>query len=460
MAETHEYLVDGSPLITAAQLGKLRLVRLLVEGGAHVNERNQRGETPLLAACRAMRGDQSGNTMLRLVRFLIKNQADPNVQDKAGRTALMYACMERAGAEVAAALISAGADPSMEDYAGASALVYAINSQEQDTIQVLLDACRAKGQDIIIIATDLSSDGATVTRRYLNVPPSPNTSPVSCMSPSDIELKTSSPNSEAEGENIFNFRASGKRGSRVGSPLPQESEIMNRQRLHSEPWLAIHNLAHLSRTYEETMRQEPMQEKEEEEGRNMFLVNQGEQTDGPKAAGHKQTSGKVISRSYVEKYILECPAIPERLQSRRNTLPALTGQNLLQLPTLSFNLSSSDTRLNDQPNSLTLPPVPNSRNLHQCSRSSSSLSLVPPEFNTMTKWKPQEQLSLRTQVRSGSFLPPLPGTSTPRRSCTGEQSAAPRPEEQKVHKQDGQRSRRPPRRHSMQLEQMRQEGSI
>uniref|UniRef100_A0AAR2KL43 Ankyrin repeat domain 34Bb n=1 Tax=Pygocentrus nattereri TaxID=42514 RepID=A0AAR2KL43_PYGNA len=177
-------------------LGKLRLVRLLVEGGAQVNERNQRGETPLLAACRAMRGDQSGSTMLRLICFLIKNQADPNIQDKVGRTALMYACMERAGAEVAAALISASADPSMEDYSGASALVYAINAHDQDTIQVLLDACKAKGRDIIIIATDLSSDGATVTRRYLNVPPSPNTSPVSCMSPSDIELKTSSPNSE------------------------------------------------------------------------------------------------------------------------------------------------------------------------------------------------------------------------------------------------------------------------
>uniref|UniRef100_A0A8B9H4X0 Ankyrin repeat domain 34Ba n=1 Tax=Astyanax mexicanus TaxID=7994 RepID=A0A8B9H4X0_ASTMX len=413
MAEQQEYLVDGSPLITAAQLGKLRLVRLLVEGGAQVNERNQRGETPLLATCRAMRGDQSGSTMLRLSRFLIKNQADPNIQDKAGRTALMYACMERAGPEVASALISAGADPSMEDYAGASALVYAINSQDQDTIQVLLDACRAKGRDIIIIATDLSSDGATVTRRYLNVPPSPNTSPVSCMSPSDIELKTSSPSSEAEGENIFNFRASGKRGSRVGSPLPQETT--NRQRLHSEPWLAIHNLAHLSRTYEETTGQ-----------RN-------------------------------------CPSSLEHLQSRRNTLPALNGQNLLNLPTLSFGLSNSDTRLNDQPTTLTLPPVPINRNLHHTScSSSSSLSLAPPvsprEYNTMKKWRPQEQLSLRTQVRGGNFLPPLPSNPSTR-FCSGEPSPTPRAEETQSVRQDGSRSRRPPRRHSVQLEQMKQEGS-
>lgn len=64
------------------------------------------------------------------------NQADPNAQDRAGRTALMYVCMERAGAQVASTLLSAGADPSMEDYSGASALVYAINAQHQPTLKV------------------------------------------------------------------------------------------------------------------------------------------------------------------------------------------------------------------------------------------------------------------------------------------------------------------------------------
>ena len=64
------------------------------------------------------------------------NQADPNAQDRTGRTALMYACMQRAGAQVASTLLSAGADPSMEDFSGASALVYAINAQHQPTVQV------------------------------------------------------------------------------------------------------------------------------------------------------------------------------------------------------------------------------------------------------------------------------------------------------------------------------------
>ncbi|XP_069391488.1 ankyrin repeat domain-containing protein 34B isoform X2 [Paralichthys olivaceus] len=197
-------LFDCSPLISAAASGKLRLVRLLVDGGAQVNGRNPQGETALLATCKALRGEPAGPDTVKLLTYLLHNKANPNVQDRAGRTALMYACMQRAGAQVASTLLSAGADPSMEDYSGASALVYAINAQHQPTLELLMDACRVRGRDIIIIATEVGVSGGPVTRRYLNVPPSPNTSPVSCMSPSDIVLKTSSPSSP-EGENIFNF---------------------------------------------------------------------------------------------------------------------------------------------------------------------------------------------------------------------------------------------------------------
>ncbi|XP_026780978.3 ankyrin repeat domain-containing protein 34B [Pangasianodon hypophthalmus] len=464
MAERQDYLEDGSPLIKAAELGKMRLVRLLVEGGAQVNERNQRGETPLLATCQALRADQSGNTTsLRLIRFLLQHHADPNAQDKFGRTPLMYACMERAGAEVATALISAGADPSMEDYAGGSALVYGINSRDQDTIRVLLDACRAKGRDIIIISTDLSTGGATVGRRYLNVPPSPDTSPVACMSPSDIELKTGSPNSETEGEGIFNFRASGRRGSRAASPLLLEPEASDCQRLSSEPWLAIHNLAHLSRTYEERITKGAVQEEEDKEVKHSShdsLAQQVDQSSSSKTANLKP--GRTFCRNHAENFASPTQA---HLHNRRNTLPALPGQNLLQLPTLSLNLSSSDTHLHDQPSTITLPPVPTSRNLYHSPSNTSSCSLAPPAaqcgFNTMRKWKPQEQLSLKPQTRNTTFLPPLSVSSTANTStcsCGDEASTAPKAEETQSHRQEGAMGRRPPRRHSIQLEQMRQEG--
>ncbi|KAM3870966.1 uncharacterized protein ACN63O_004199 [Diretmus argenteus] len=256
-----DHLSDCSPLISAAASGKLRLVRLLLEGGAQVNGRNTGGETPLLAACKVLRGEPTRPETVKLLTYLLQNKADPNAQDRAGRTPLMYACMQQAGAQVASTLLAAGADPSMEDNSGASALVYAINAQHQLTLQVLMDACRAKGRDIIIIATDMGVSGAPVTRRYLNVLPSPDTSPVSCMSPSDIVLKTGSPRS-SEGENIFNFRTPGKRGSsssdvsqltRPGTPRP-------RQRVSSEPRLTIQNVARLNRAYEEGVRERSLQE--------------------------------------------------------------------------------------------------------------------------------------------------------------------------------------------------------
>lgn len=463
MAERQDYLEDGSPLIKAAELGKMRLVRLLVEGGAQVNERNQRGETPLLATCRALRADQSGNsTSLRLICFLLQHNADPNAQDKSGRTPLMYACMEHAGAEVAAALISAGADPSMEDYAGGSALVYSINARDQDTIHVLLDACRAKGRDIIIISTDLSTGGATVSQPYLNVPPSPDTSPVACMSPSDIELKTASPNSETEGEGIFNFRALGRRGSRAASPLFLEPEVSERQRLSSEPWLAIHNLSHLSHTYEERITKGAVQEDEDKKVKHSSrdsIAQLMDQNSSSKAASLKP--GQMLCTNHAESFT----PTQAHLHNRRNTLPALPGQNLLQLPTLSLNLSSSETHLHDQPSTITLPPVPTSRNLHHSPSNTSFCSLAPPVaqcgFNTMRKWKPQEQLSLKPQARNTTFLPPLSVNSTANTStrfCGDMASSAPKAEETQGHRQDGALGRRPPRRHSIQLEQTRQEG--
>lgn len=67
-------LSDCSPLISAASSGKLRLVRLLVEGGAQVNGRNPRGETALLAACEALRGEPAGPETVKLLTYLLQNK--------------------------------------------------------------------------------------------------------------------------------------------------------------------------------------------------------------------------------------------------------------------------------------------------------------------------------------------------------------------------------------------------
>lgn len=67
-------LSDCTPLISAASSGKFRLVRLLVEGGAQVNRRNLRGETALLAACKALRGEPTSPETVKLLTYLLQNK--------------------------------------------------------------------------------------------------------------------------------------------------------------------------------------------------------------------------------------------------------------------------------------------------------------------------------------------------------------------------------------------------
>ncbi|RXM92966.1 Ankyrin repeat domain-containing protein 34C [Acipenser ruthenus] len=159
---------EGNALLKAVFQGKLRLTRLLLEGGAYINEGNERGETPIVAACLA--GYEDPQSRQKMVKYLLEKGADPNIPDKSGQTALMHACAEQSGKEVVSMLLEYGADPSMKDYSGSSALVYAINKGDRDTLQVLLDACKAKGKEVIIITTDTSPSGekrAVPPRKHL-----------------------------------------------------------------------------------------------------------------------------------------------------------------------------------------------------------------------------------------------------------------------------------------------------
>ncbi|KAK1156958.1 ankyrin repeat domain-containing protein 34B, partial [Acipenser oxyrinchus oxyrinchus] len=353
MGEPRGLLADQSPLIKAAWQGKLRLVRLLVEGGAQVNERNEKGETALMVACRARQGEQQpgGSSREKLVKYLLEQGADPQVQDKAGRSALMHGCLEKAGPEVAALLLGAGADPGLEDYGGASALVHALNARDKDTLRRLLDACRDSGRDVLIISKDLSPSGRPVTRQYLNVPPSPvperSASPVSCMSPSDIELKTGSPGSETEGEggggNVFNFKGASPKSSPPLEKPKTRSPHPHLLRLRSEPWLAIHNLRELRSSSEESLRQGGLEQEQQQQQQgpapwlpgmpaprraSLSRIHSTDSADTPRAL--KGLAGRVTRKpSSLEK-------LPSSLAlSRRNTLPTLQDQALLQLPSLT-----------------------------------------------------------------------------------------------------------------------------
>ncbi|NWS60349.1 AN34B protein, partial [Chunga burmeisteri] len=254
MTETTALAAEGNSLIRAVYQSRLRLTRLLLEGGAYINESNDRGETPLMIACRTKHVDSQSVSKAKMVKYLLENRADPNIQDKSGKTALMHACLEKAGPEVVSLLLKSGADPSLQDHSNCSALVYAINSEDKETLKVLLNACRAQGKEVIIITTDKSPSGRQKTKQYLNVPPADLEechSPTACTSPSEIELKTSASPLSSSNETkkaLFSFKELDHPRSmdnssqtvslmRKSSSTKVGSKLAQVQRLQSEPWI-------------------------------------------------------------------------------------------------------------------------------------------------------------------------------------------------------------------------------
>lgn len=250
---------SGNPLLRAVFLRRLRLTRLLLEGGAYINESDGQGQTPLMVACRTQHIDAQSASRVKLVQYLLERGADPNIQDKAGRSALMHACLEQNGTEVVSLLLASGADPGLKDRSGTSALVYAVTAGDQEVLRLLLDTCKAQGKEVIIIATNTFPCGKLRARQYLNVPPlaqgdkMPLAAPAS---PSEIDLLTSpqcTSSSSCSLKQVFSFKETKCSGcSGVGSHPCSPSRLRGGlgqgrgdtvqqplHRLNSEPWLKI-----------------------------------------------------------------------------------------------------------------------------------------------------------------------------------------------------------------------------
>ncbi|KAK2823314.1 hypothetical protein Q7C36_019914 [Tachysurus vachellii] len=245
---------DSNSLLKAVYLGRLRLTRLLLEGGAYVNESNEKGETPLMIACKSRYSDTQGVPKAKMVGYLLESGADPNIQDKSGKTSLMHACLEQAGPEVVSLLLDNGADPCLEDHVGSSALIHAINSSDEETLKLLMDAFKAKGKEVIIITTDRLVCGSQVAKQYLKIPSldqwdKSHSSSIPCASPSEIHLSTSPQETFSSGlsEQMFSFQDLQTMTCSQTTIPSNQPPLVNRrlnklhhlQRLHSEPWLKI-----------------------------------------------------------------------------------------------------------------------------------------------------------------------------------------------------------------------------
>ncbi|RFU29562.1 hypothetical protein B7463_g6755, partial [Scytalidium lignicola] len=127
-------------LAEASQWWYLDAIRYLVEHGANINSRNERGETPLHIACGGVQSTNM-NSISRpgfwspdCVRLLLDLGADPNALDKTRMSPLNLAKINPKAMKI---LLERGADISVGKI---SPLFSAIQSQDLETLRIILDA--------------------------------------------------------------------------------------------------------------------------------------------------------------------------------------------------------------------------------------------------------------------------------------------------------------------------------
>jgi len=116
-------------LIVAAERGELVVVRQLVQLGARVNARDQRGRTALLAATQ--------RNQIEVARFLIQEGADVNAKDFIQDTPYLYAAAE-GRTEILRMALAAGADlKDVNRYRG-TGLIPAAHRGHVENVKLLL----------------------------------------------------------------------------------------------------------------------------------------------------------------------------------------------------------------------------------------------------------------------------------------------------------------------------------
>ena len=80
-----------SKLVDALETRKLKLAKILIEGGEDVNARSGSGKTALMTASGLLVSAKEETKKLEIINQLLEKGADIKAKDNAGRTALFYA---------------------------------------------------------------------------------------------------------------------------------------------------------------------------------------------------------------------------------------------------------------------------------------------------------------------------------------------------------------------------------
>lgn len=148
---------ECTDLFEAVHKRRLRLTRLLLDGGSSVNMTDESGHSVLIAAILSTHEDSQSTDKEAYVRFLLERGADPDYRDRLGKTALIHVCQKQLGICLIRLLLEFNADATSEDKYGMSPLLYAADSAEETTLALLAGACKAKGKDVIIVRPKVQS---------------------------------------------------------------------------------------------------------------------------------------------------------------------------------------------------------------------------------------------------------------------------------------------------------------
>ena len=119
-----------TPLMYAAAVGSVEAMKFLVGKGAEVNAQTELGSTALIWS----------STDLAKVRCLLDHGANVNMATKRGRTALFVAAMSDHSAEIVRLLVAKGADVKATDSFKNTTLSAAAVGNDTDTIGMMIEA--------------------------------------------------------------------------------------------------------------------------------------------------------------------------------------------------------------------------------------------------------------------------------------------------------------------------------
>ena len=125
--QTH---IGTTALLLASHEGHLDIVRTLIKDDAEINIRNVRGSTALMAA--TIKGH------IHIVRLLLENGIDPNIKNMEGNTALIFAAHTIGHAGITELLIENGANVNVQNNQDETPLMYAAWNGKKDIVMLLL----------------------------------------------------------------------------------------------------------------------------------------------------------------------------------------------------------------------------------------------------------------------------------------------------------------------------------